>query len=94
MPRSLPGALAAFLVGALLGMSEDDLDYEYEYTSLSIWGLRSRNYPPYVRMKEGLRALPGGTLAEKTACFLTHRIGVPAEELEAIRSILIEPKKK
>ncbi len=88
------GGTLAFLVGAVCGMSESDLDYEYEYTSLSIWGLRSRNYPPYMRMKELLRACPGDTLAEKTAAFLTRRIGVPAEEIGAIREILIEPKKR
>lgn len=87
------GGTLAFLVGAILGMSENALDYEYEYTSLSRWGLRSRNYPPYVRMKEQLRAFPGDTLAEQTASFLTRRIGVPDEELRTIRDILIEPKR-
>lgn len=83
------GGTLAFLVGALLGMSEEDLDFDYEYTNLSIWGLRSRNYEPYRRMKAQLKAYPGDTLAAQTAQFLKTHLDLTDDDIAAIREILL-----
>lgn len=83
------GGSLAFLVGALLGMTEDWLDFDYEYTSLAIWGIRTRNFEPYVQMKKTLRTYPGSTLQEQVASFLKLRWGVTEEEISSIRSILL-----
>ena len=42
----------AFLLGAFLGMDLVDLILEYEFTSLSIWGIRSRNYVEFQHFLE------------------------------------------
>jgi protein-tyrosine phosphatase len=55
----------AFILGAFLGMSLSDLICEYEFTTLSIWGTRSRNYLGFQRFLLKLNALPGDTLREK-----------------------------
>lgn len=83
------GGTLAFLLGALVGMSLDDLYYEYEFTSLSIWGLRSRNYEPFRRMVEKLNGFPGDTLAEKTAAFFLS-LGLSEKDVTAIRTLLTE----
>ncbi len=79
----------AFLVGALLGMSEKDLDFDYEYTSISIQQIRSQNFEPYVRMKQLLNACPGDTLAEKTANFLKKHFYLTNRDLEKIKKIFL-----
>ena len=83
----------AYLLGALLGMSHDDLIFDYEFTSLSVWGMRSRNYTKFLEMEEMLLTYPGRTLTKKAEYFLVNRVGVSARQIHAIRSILIEKEK-
>ncbi len=83
------GGTLAFLVGALLGFTEEQLDLDYEYTGLSIWGLRSQNYEPYVEMKNMLKAYPGKTLAEKTERYMKKHLGLTALEIQKIRKIFL-----
>ena len=44
------GGSLAFLLGALLGMSMNDLIQDYELTSLSIWGVRSRESDEFKKL--------------------------------------------
>lgn len=80
----------AYILGAFLGMKEEDLIYEYEFTSLSIWGLRSRNYPKFQEFLEKFKALPGETLRQKAAFFLKTYASMTDKQLETIYNIMIE----
>lgn len=80
----------AFLLGAFLGMSLSDLICEYEFTTLSIWGNRSRNYLGFQRFMMKLSALPGDTLREKATCFLTEYVGLTDRELSVIYGIMVD----
>lgn len=84
------GGTVAFLLGALVGVPLTRLIDDYEFTTLGIWGIRTRNYVPFDNMVRGLLAFPGDTPAEKTAAFL-RRIGLTQTEIDIIRDQLIEP---
>lgn len=81
----------AFLIGALLGMSEDNLALDYELTSLSIWGERLHTQEAYQDMLDTLAlfSIRGSSLYAQVEHFL-HVIGVTDEEIADIRSMLIE----
>ena len=83
------GGSLAFLIGAVLGVSMEDLLFDYEFTSLSIWNTRSRNYPEFLKLKNAVLEAEGSTISEKAANLLCS-LGVPREDIAAIRSILIE----
>ncbi len=83
------GGSLAFLIGAVLGVSMDDLLLDYEFTSLSIWNTRSRNYPEFLKLKNAVLEAEGNTVSEKAANLLCS-LGVPRESIVSIRSILIE----
>lgn len=78
-----------FLLCAILGMAEKDLYLDYELTSLSIWGERSRNSDLFQAFLKTLNAYTGKTVYEKTKNFLLST-GVLEREIDAIRRILIE----
>lgn len=80
----------AFIIGAFLGMSYDDLIYDYEFTSLSVWGPRSRNYAEFKRFVSRFMSLSGETLSEKAATFLKDRAGLTDKQLLAIYDTLVE----
>jgi protein tyrosine/serine phosphatase len=82
---------AAFLLGALLGMSPEDLSVEYELTTLSIWGERLRSSDMYQDMLQTLAlfSLNGKTYQQQVERYL-QVIGVSAETIARIRHILIE----
>lgn len=82
------GAMS-YLIHGLLGMSEEDLEKDYLYSNFAdIGGERtmdniSKGYVAFVNEYEG------DTQSEKIYnCLLD--IGVPAEELETVRTLLIE----
>ena len=81
----------AFILGAFLGMKYEDLIYEYEFTSLAIWGLRSRNYPKFIAVLDGLNAMKGETLQEKAATYLKEFVGLNDKQLKTIYSVMVEP---
>ena len=83
----------AFLLGAFLGMKKEDLIYEYEFTSLSRWGTRTRNYPPFIDFIAHFEALTGDTYKEKARFFLQEVLGISLQTLTDIEKILIESKK-
>lgn len=80
----------AFLLGALLGMEPARLIDEYEFTTLCIWGVRTRNYSEFRQFLEQFQALPGGSWQEKAAAFLKARGGLSHRQLEEIYDILVE----
>lgn len=80
----------AFILGAFLGMSYEDLIYDYEFTSLSVWGPRSRNYFEFRRFVLQLTSLAGESLSEKAATFLKDRAGLTDKQLLAIYDTLVE----
>lgn len=79
-----------YLLGALVGMTEEDLIRDYEFTSFSVYGLRSKysesyKYPEFVAR---LKTYDGDTLQEKTENYMLS-IGVTPEEIENIRAIML-----
>ena len=80
----------AFILGAFLGMSIEDLIYEYEYTSLSVWGTRSRNYEKFQAFLRQFMELSGATLQEKGRTFLQEYAGLTDKQLRVIYDMLVE----
>ena len=82
----------AFLINALLGVSETDLYTDYLFSNFGKIG-SSRNVESisssYVRE---IKRAPGDTLSEKTYNYLVG-VGVPAADLDALISIMKEPAK-
>ncbi len=79
---------AMFLIGALLGISEQELIQDYELSSLTVYG--QRPYSQHMQaMHTALQTYSGETLAEKAAHYV-NRLGISQEKIETIRSIMIE----
>ena len=78
-----------FLLCAILGMAENNLYLDYELTSLSIWGERSRNSELFQAFLNALQVYEGTTVNEKSKNFLLS-VGITESEIETIRDILIE----
>lgn len=81
----------AFLLGALLGMSTEQLITDYELTSLSVWGQRLSGSDEFSSL---LRALSQDdyesyTIGQQVERYL-YDIGVSKSEMTAIRNLLIE----
>ena len=80
----------AFILGAFLGMRLEDLINEYEFSSLSIFGIRTRNYGEFREFLQMFMKLPGNTLREKGCSFLREYAGLSEQQLSRIRDMLIE----
>ncbi len=80
----------AFILGAFLGMSYDDLINEYELTSLSTYGIRMRYGDQFPLLMEKFMALEGDTLREKATTFLRDYAGLTDRQMENIYNILVE----
>ncbi len=80
----------AFILGALYGMSYDDLILEYELTSLSIWGTRIRSHELFSKFLEKFRALPGETNSEKARVFIRENAGLSDAEIDRICEIAVK----
>lgn len=78
----------SFLLGALLGMSDEDLILDYELTSCAIYGARKRNFKLFNDMLNVLDRYPGGSFAKKGTAYLRD-IGLTDKILDAIRSIFL-----
>jgi len=80
----------ALLLNALLGVSREDLLRDYELTSLSIWGERSRSSDVFVPLLDALRSFgPDENINEQAENYLVA-IGVTPDEIAAFRSHLVE----
>ena len=80
----------AFILGAFLGMSYEDLIFDYEFTSLSIWGARSRNYSEFQKFLDNFISLKGTDLSEKARTFLKDYAGLTDKQLSTIYEILVK----
>ena len=82
----------AFVIGAFLGMSLGALIDDYELTSLSVWGTRTRNYGLFQEFLADFNALSGATLKEKARTFLKEYADLTDKELETLFAVLVEEK--
>ena len=80
----------AFLINALLGVGEDDLIRDYETTTFSVYGERSRNSAIYkfADFYKQLKSYAGSTFAEKTENYMLS-ISVIQTQINAIKSIML-----
>jgi len=79
----------AFILGALYGMTLEDLILEYEITSLSLWGARTRNHHFFTGFMKCFNALAGETLAEKARTFMLEYAGLSNEQIDKIYEIAV-----
>ena len=86
----------AFLLEGLCGVSEVDLCIDYELTSFSRIGRRSRVDKPYwyAAMVRAMKERPGATLQEKIEHYVRVECGLTADEVAAIRRQLVDPDAK
>ena len=77
-----------YILGAMLGMSEDDLGLDYELSSFSRWNRRSRNSEQFQEFLKGLLSY-GATVNEAAVGFL-RACGVTDGEMERLREIFLE----
>ena len=82
-----------FLLLGLLGVSENDLAREYELSSLSAIGkkTRTRNSTTYdyKGMVSAIKAYSGSTLADKFVAFATA-CGIDSTAVTNFRSLMLE----
>ncbi len=80
-----------FMLGALLGMSREDLIKEYELSGFFYESMSREKKPEFRSFLQRFDALPGATPAEK-AEYWCRSIGVTDAEIASIREILLEQK--
>ena len=79
----------AFMLGAILGVAEEDLYLDYEFTSISIWrGIRCRSGEGMQGLVKGIDPY-GSNVKERAEGFLRAH-GVTDEIMDRIRSIFLE----
>lgn len=83
-------AMVMFFLGSILGMSEADMLLDYEFTSLAVWGVRSRNGEGIQNfMKELTKYGADSSNWQDNALAYLHSIGVTDEVMEKIREIFL-----
>lgn len=82
------GTIILILCG-ILGMDDQALFEDYEFTSLSIWGNRSRKSELFMTLLSALDQYEGANLSEKCHAFLLD-CGITKEEIQQIRQILLQ----
>ena len=84
----------AFIIGAAIGVSEDDLLTDYELSTMSLSGERTRFSTVWRAFRERLsREYPADTIQGQAISYL-HACGVSDDTLAKIRSILLEDIKE
>ena len=82
----------SFILNALLGVSETELIQDYEFTSFSIYHLRSTmggDYKEYyTEWMSTFNSFEGNTLSEKAESFLLSA-GVPQAEIDNFKAIML-----
>ena len=78
-----------FMLGALLGISEEDLCIDYELTHVVKAGYDLYGYNGFTPYLEGFKKLEGDTLQEKAENYC-RSIGITDEQIQTIRSIMLE----
>ena len=83
----------SFLINSLLGVPEETLIQDYEFTSFSVYHMRNTRegaYQEYFKkFRDALNSFEGDTLREKTENYLLS-IGVTTSEIEKIKNILLK----
>lgn len=77
-----------YLLNALLGVEQADLIKDYELSSFTCYGQTNINH--IMAVYNGLQAYQGDTLAEKTESYMRFTLGLTQEEVDSIRTIMIE----
>ena len=82
----------SFLLNALLGLDEETLIKDYEFTSFSIYHMRNTKEGDYAtffkEFRDKLEAFEGDTLQKKTENYLLS-IGVTEDEIYNIKAIML-----
>ena len=83
-----------FILEALCGVPEADIDIDYELTSFAtVFGIRDRNVTgdkvSLKRLKDKFRTYPGATLQEQVENACLSTFGLTKEEVASIRRILV-----
>ena len=82
--------MIAYLVNALLGVSDNDLHRDYLFSNFgAIGGMRKASGLENSVYYQSVAAAKGNTLSEKTYNCLAE-FGVPTEQLDSIIDILLE----
>ena len=76
-----------YILGAMLGMKEEDLGLDYELSSFSRWGKRSRRSEQFEAFLAGLGKY--GDNVNVAAVNFLRACGVTDEQMDKIRSIMI-----
>ena len=77
-----------YVLGGMLGVSEEDLGLDYEMSSFSRWGRRSRYSEQFLALRKGLFTY-GETFQDACTGFMKAG-GLTDEELDVIRALLLE----
>ena len=77
-----------YILGAMLGVSKDDLELDYEMSSFSRWNRRSRYSEQFGEFLKGLHAY--GESTQEAAVGFLKACGVTEEEMEKLREIFLE----
>lgn len=77
-----------YLLQGLLGVPEEQMNFEYALSGFLYSGYEDLTNIRIVQT--GLAGYPGSTINEQIENFLTETVGVPEEQLQSIRSILLE----
>lgn len=80
----------AFMLGSILGVKFEDLLLDYELTSLSVWGDRSRNSDLWKSLIEQLNKYGDSEDPRKNVISFLHSCGITDEIINKIRKNLIE----
>jgi len=78
-----------FLFGLLLGITIEDMIDDYEITTLSVFGARSRNKQIFKDFLVDLEEMEGSDLYEKGYNYLLS-CEIPKEKLEKVREIFLQ----
>lgn len=85
----------SYILNALVGVSEEDLIHDYEYTSFSIYEERNSKTTVYdfQKLVEGIKAFEGDTLSEKVENYLLS-IGVTETQIYNLKAIMLGKQTK
>ncbi len=75
------------ILKALLGVSEDDIALDYELTSLSVYGTRSKYHQSYISFIKYLKSFDDNLMSAAEKYLLS--CGITENEIDEIRKILL-----
>ena len=84
--------LVSVLLEGLLGLTQEQMNLEYELTSLSFAGLRPKSgYADgdHQKLIEKIKTYDGATLRDKFDTYWTKEVGITMDQIEEFRSIML-----